>query len=261
LGGAGTLLTFVLGCTLPDVSLDGMPCPCVDGYECDDATNTCRPLGGPSASSAGGQTSAGGHGGSGGGGLGGGGGACAPAAPACGDFSDDFSDPVAFEAGWTPDDPADFVVDGELTISIGSAEASSYATTNVQFMFDACAIWARIVEPAAADGLMTRISFGVGAESAYNIGIISGNLQARVGEDDVREVVTYQPAEMAYVRLRSEEGTLFYEYSADAACWTLLHAESLGGTPPTGVGRVVLDRASLTTRTSGTARFDDYGLP
>jgi len=34
-------ILLVSACTVPEVDLDGRPCPCVDGYVCDDATNTC----------------------------------------------------------------------------------------------------------------------------------------------------------------------------------------------------------------------------
>ncbi len=41
LGMALVLAIALAACKVADVDLDGKPCPCVDGYSCDTATNTC----------------------------------------------------------------------------------------------------------------------------------------------------------------------------------------------------------------------------
>lgn len=39
------LVVSLAGCTVPEVDLEGRPCPCVDGYVCDEPTNTCMRTG------------------------------------------------------------------------------------------------------------------------------------------------------------------------------------------------------------------------
>jgi hypothetical protein len=38
---------FLVACTVPDVELEGRPCPCVEGYVCDEASSTCLRASGP----------------------------------------------------------------------------------------------------------------------------------------------------------------------------------------------------------------------
>lgn len=60
--GAGAFLAAALvgACILPDLDLEGRPCPCAEGYGCDLTTNTCvegDATSGPTSSSAAGSTS------------------------------------------------------------------------------------------------------------------------------------------------------------------------------------------------------------
>ena len=69
----GLLALMSLGCVLPDLSLDGRPCPCTDGFVCDEATNTCVSTpasGGGGDGSGAGPTTGGGDVGGGGNGTG-----------------------------------------------------------------------------------------------------------------------------------------------------------------------------------------------
>lgn len=285
-------------CVLSDVSLEGRPCPCAEGFTCDEATNTCARGSGASSttsstaststtgsgagggggdgpastsSGAGGSGGAGGAGGTGGaggqggsGGQGGEGGApgCAPPlVPAdvpCGGLTEAFADADAFAAAWELNGGAAQFTVDGQLTIAMTTSGTLSATHRTTFDFDACSIWMRLVEPSTDPGVMARLSYGIPGSGSQHNLGVQGAFFQARLGDAVQVQLPYDPETMRYFRMRAAEGLLHYGVSADGVCWEEPFEVPL--VSPRGVeARLVLIRYSGAAA-DNQATFDDFGL-
>lgn len=123
--------------------------------------------------------------------------------------------------------------------------------------------------PPAAGGAATEAwsqllvtSSTAGSDAIIEVNAVTGNLTManRVGFFDPGAVsLTYDPVQHAWVRIREDSGTLFFDTSADGIAWTNRHSD----TSPAWVADVDIEMQLLAHRDSGVAdvaEFDDFNI-
>jgi len=177
----------------------------------------------------------------------------------CGGLTDTFDDLDVFLSDWTYNGASDeLTVDGEVTIGLGLGVFSNLAISNASFELADCSLWVRVVQPSDEAQVVTRISTGPGNQTPlYNIGVVDGMLEARIGLNNILAEIPYVPAEMRFMAMRDEGGTVHFEYSSDAVCWTGFASEPNDAMEPFTARLVMIRTGGNGAPTSGT--YDDFG--
>jgi hypothetical protein len=232
---------------------------------CSHEWENLSPLGSTASGSSSGASSGGGSGGeastssSSGGGTGGSGNECAPSSPACGTLIGTFDDQMQFEADWYLQGKPGQVtaVGGVAHLAIGSGDSSTFAATNADFTFQACAVWVEIVEADTANDVMVRLSLAnPSSSSRFTLGVLAQNLVAYSGEVSLFSV-PYDMNAMRFVRLREEAGQVHFGYSADAKCWKE-YGDVLNTLMGAVEARIAVTHFPAGSGSAGDGKFDNY---
>ena len=139
---------------------------------------------------------------------------------------------TALAAQWSAFGPnAPVIGGGQLTLSSSAASAaSSGITSNAAYDLTGSALFARLVSagaeyPTTQAVLMAQDSGGNVVEILAGNGQLLAQHAIAWAYSAVGAPAAYDPAAMAWLRLREAAGTVYYEYSADAASWTVLASE------------------------------------
>lgn len=138
---------------------------------------------------------------------------------------------------------------------------SGYASDTIYTLADSNAR-CRLFPPAAGGGTevwaqLLVTSSTAGTDAVMEVDVASGNLTManRAGfSDPGAAVIPYDSVDHAWVRIREDSGTLFFDTSADGITWTNRHTD----TSPGWVSDTDIEMQILAHRDAGTADFAEF---
>jgi hypothetical protein len=180
---------------------------------------------------------------------------------AIGTLTDNFDDNSIDTSIWEANYGSVAETGGRARVDCDVSQWSAYKSGSRYFLTGS-AVSARLYPPSggAGDGAYSSLivtSSTAGTDAGFLVDAGAGVLGVynRVGFSDAGALFpTYSATDHAYLRLREDAGTIFWESSPDASTWTELRSE----TSPSWVDDLDLALVLESHRSSGTDNFAEY---
>jgi hypothetical protein len=174
---------------------------------------------------------------------------------------DDFADNTINTTKWPANYGTVAETGGRARVDCDTGQWSAYKSGSI-YTLTGSQVSARIYPPSGDPGdgaycslLVTSATAGTDAGFLVDAGAGVIGVYLRVGFSDAGALFpTYNATDHAYLRLREDSGTLYWESSPDGQAWTQLRSES----SPSWVSDSDLALILEAHRTSGTDNFGEY---